>query len=108
MSWQQLIITSTTVSIPIYVLIYIYYRPSISVGSPGFYPAIIIGLANPLAMVSNYLAMSKGKLSVVVPLISLYPILTVALSLFLLSEEITLTQGLGIIFAVIAIILFSI
>lgn len=107
-SWQQLSIISAAFSIPVYLLIYLYYRPSISVGSPGFYPALIIGLTGPIALVSNYLAVSLGKLSVVVPLISLYPVITVALSLFVLGEKITLTQGLGITFAVVAIILFSI
>lgn len=107
MSWQQLSIISASVGLPIYLLIYLYYRPSIPVDSPGFYPALIIGLTMPIALMSNYLALSEGKLSVVVPLISLYPVVTVAVSLFVLSEKITLTQGLGIVFAIVAIILFS-
>jgi len=108
LSWQQLTLISNLASLPAFVLIYLYYRPSISLNSPGFYPALLVGLVSPIALISNYLAISLGKISIVVPLIALYPIVTVALSLFILGERITMAQGAGIVFAAIAIILFSI
>jgi len=108
LSWQQLALISNLAGLPAYVLLYLYYRPSISLNSPGFYPALLIGLVSPIALISNYLAISLGKISIVVPLIALYPIVTVALSLFILGERITMAQGAGIVFAAIAIILFSI
>jgi len=107
-SWQQSTIISTSVSVPVCLLIYIYYKPSISLSSPGFYPALAVGLINSIALVSNYLAIGLGKLSVVTPLIALYPLVTIALSIYVLNENITLTQGLGIVFAAIAIVLFSV
>jgi len=108
LKWQQLIMISISVNILVYLFFYLYYRPSISIGSPRFYPALLVGLSTSMGMLSTYLAVSTGKLSVVMPLTSLYPILTVAISFFVLGEEITLSQGLGIIFAAIAIVLFSI
>jgi len=108
LSWQQLTIISVSASIPVYLLIYLRYRPSIPWGSHGFYLALLIGVTSPIAMAFFYLALSLGKLSIVVPLTALYPIVTIPLSFFLLNEKITLTRGLGIIFAIIAIIFFSI
>ncbi|KON30877.1 hypothetical protein AC482_02745 [miscellaneous Crenarchaeota group-15 archaeon DG-45] len=107
LSWQQLTLISTLAGLPAYVILFLYYRPSMSLSSPGFYPALLIGLVSPIALITNYLALSLGKISVVVPLIALYPVVTVALSIFLLGEKITIAQGAGVVFAALAIVLFS-
>jgi acetyl-CoA decarbonylase/synthase complex subunit gamma len=43
------------------------------------------------------MAVKEGDVIAVVPLTSLYPVITVVLSYFILSEKLTVTKGLGII-----------
>jgi transporter family protein len=52
-------------------------------------------------------AVSKGPVSIIAPLSALYPILSVSLAIFFLNETVTIKQGLGIIFAVLAVVLVS-
>lgn len=51
--------------------------------------------------------LKSTKASVAVPVTSLYPVVTVLLSVLVLHESISFKQGLGIVFAVIALVLFS-
>ena len=50
-------------------------------------------------------AVSKGPVSIIAPLSALYPILSVALAIIFLNETVTIKQGFGIIFAVLAVVL---
>ena len=50
---------------------------------------------------------SGGKASVVISLISLYPLVTVAFAVTFLHERLTMAQGLGVGLAIIAAILLS-
>lgn len=52
-------------------------------------------------------AVSKGPVSVIAPLSSLYPILAVILAIVFLNEALTIKQGIGILFAVVAVILVA-
>ena len=52
-------------------------------------------------------AVSRGPVSIIAPLSALYPILSVTLAIIFLNETVTIKQGLGIIFAVLAVILVS-
>ena len=49
-----------------------------------------------------------GKASLVVTLTALYPLVTILLSFLLLHETITLTQGIGMLLAIIAILFISV
>jgi transporter family protein len=49
-----------------------------------------------LANISLTFALTKGPASVVVPVTSMYPVVTLVLSLLVLSETISATQGLGL------------
>jgi transporter family protein len=60
-----------------------------------------------LANVPFYQALSLGKASIVLPVSNLYPIITIFLAVALLKEQLTVTQGVGIIFGMIAIVLIS-
>jgi len=70
--------------------------------------AILTGLAGVIGSVLFIFAISKGRASIVTPLIALYPMITIALAYFILKEPVTIKQGLGIIFALGALVLFSI
>jgi transporter family protein len=52
-------------------------------------------------------AVSKGPVSIIAPLSSLYPILAVILAIVFLNEALTVKQGIGILFALVAVILVS-
>ncbi|MBI3618916.1 EamA family transporter [Candidatus Peregrinibacteria bacterium] len=52
-------------------------------------------------------ALRSGKVSIVVPLTALYPAITVVLAILFLREAITLRQGIGILFAFIAVVMLA-
>ena len=71
--------------------------------------AIITGMAGITGAFFFLSSLSAGgKVSVVVTLTALYPIITILLSMLLLHETITLTQGIGMLLALAAIVLISI
>ena len=105
--WTEIYIVSNLAMIAASVLIYISQKPSISVGSPGFNYAIIGGIMMALGAISFYAAIQTGKAIIVVPLTSLYPIVAIALSYVVLHEQVSLTKGLGIILAVVALVLIA-
>jgi transporter family protein len=70
--------------------------------------AIVGGTLNGLGALTSFTALeSGGKASVVISLISLYPLVTVALAVIFLHEHITLVQGTGVAIAIVAAILLS-
>ncbi|MDM9380586.1 EamA family transporter [Chlorogloeopsis sp. ULAP01] len=71
----------------------------------GVFYAVITGVTGTLATLFYLVAVSKGSSSIVLPLTSLYPAITVILAFFILKEPMTLRHGIGIILAIFAIIL---
>jgi uncharacterized membrane protein len=70
--------------------------------------AIAGGALNGLGAWTSFRALeSGGKASIVISLISLYPLLTVLLAVLLLGERLTITQTAGAITAIAAAILLS-
>ncbi len=68
---------------------------------------ILTGFAALLGGLFFLLALSSGaKLSVTVVLTALYPIITILLSFFILHETLTIKQGIAMVLALIAIVLF--
>lgn len=66
------------------------------------------GTLNGLGALTSFTALeSGGKASVVISLISLYPLVTVALAVAILHEHLTIAQGLGVVLAIVAGILLS-
>ena len=66
------------------------------------------GLLNGLGALTSFAALeSGGKASVVISLISLYPLLTVAIAVVFLHERLAPLQALGIVLAIGAAILLS-
>jgi transporter family protein len=89
----------------IVVLVFLNFRPDVHPRGITF--AILAGLLGTLATIPFLYAISKGKASVVVPLASLYPLVTIVLSFLILREPMTLKQGAGIVLALIALLLFA-
>jgi transporter family protein len=66
------------------------------------------GLLNGLGAWTSFAALeSGGKASIVIPLVYVYPLVTVAGAWLLLGERIGVRQALGVILAVIAVVLLS-
>jgi len=105
--WTEIYIVSNVAILVVSLLIYISQRPSISVGSPGFNYAMIAGIMMALSAISFYVAIQIGKTIIVIPLTSLYPVVTIVLSYLILHEQISLTKGLGITLAVVALVLVA-
>lgn len=71
--------------------------------------AIAGGTLNGLGALTSFAALeSGGKASVVISLISLFPLLTVAIAVLFLHERLSVSQALGIMLAILAAILLSI
>ena len=94
-----------SVLVAVAVLAFQSFRPDIH--SKGVIFAILSGLVGTLGTIPFLYALSKGRASVVVPMTSLYPLVTIILSLLILREPMTLKLGFGILFALMALILFS-
>ncbi len=71
--------------------------------------SILGGVLNGLGALTSFAALeSGGKASIVISLISLYPLLTVAAAVLFLHERLTPLQALGAVLAIVAAILLSI
>jgi len=68
----------------------------------GFWWSAAAGAVNFVGFLAFFAAVEKGKVSTVIALSSLYPVVTIVLSILLLHERITRREGLGIVFALAA------
>ncbi len=68
----------------------------------GFGWSFAAGFVNFIGFLAFFAAVEKGKVSTVISLSSLYPVITIALSVLFLHERITRREGLGIGFALLA------
>jgi transporter family protein len=53
------------------------------------------------------IAITRGKISTIVTLTALYPLISIALAWMVLKEPITLKEGVGMVLALIAIVLLA-
>ena len=73
-----------------------------------FWLAVAGGTLNGLGALTSFTALeSGGKASIVISLISLYPLVTVALAVTVMHERLTIVQAFGLVLAIIAAILLS-
>lgn len=84
------------------------YRPHWGLGTAVVLSSIAGGALNGMGAWTSFRALeSGGKASIVISLISLYPLLTVGLAVLLLGERLTRMQTSGAVVAVAAAILLS-
>ncbi|MFW3147188.1 MAG: EamA family transporter [Thermoplasmatota archaeon] len=95
-----------TLAIAFVVLFAIGFKPTFN--GKGFVFALLAGIAGAVGSLFFLLALSRGKASVVVTMTALYPLVVIILSTIILKEPITLKQGIGILFALAAVVMFSI
>jgi transporter family protein len=73
-----------------------------------FWLAVAGGTLNGLGALTSFMALeSGGKASIVIALISLFPLVTVAFAVTWLHERLTGVQALGVVLAIVAAILLS-
>jgi uncharacterized membrane protein len=107
-TWSQVFVVSSIATLGASLAIFLLMKPEISVTSQGFGYSLVAGFASAIAVVAFYSAMNSGKVSIVVPLTALSPIVTVVLSYLILSERISPIKGIGVALAMISILLLSI
>ena len=83
----------------------IEFKPVSNIKGSGY--AILTGAAYSIGCLFYFIAASKGKIITVVTLTALYPLVTIALAYFLLSESVSVKQLAGIVFGLIGIFLMS-
>lgn len=91
--------------IGIITLYFLQGKPTVDVRGIGF--GLLTGLAYGVGCLFYFIAADKGKVTTVVTLTALYPIITIFLAFLFLHEGIQLKQGIGILMALIAIYLLS-
>jgi len=100
--WFAYAMIVISVVLAIAVPMHYHVRPLI------FWLAVAGGTLNGLGALTSFAALeSGGKASIVISLISLYPLVTVAFAVTVLHEQLTLVQVLGIVLAISAAILLS-
>ena len=67
--------------------------------------ALLVGIIGFLGSLFFLYAVSNGPITLVVTLSALYPILSIMLAMIFLNETITIKQGIGILFALIALVM---
>ena len=68
----------------------------------GFGWSFAAGFVNFVGFLAFFAAVEKGKVSTVISLSSLYPVITIMLSILFLHEKMSRREGLGITFALVA------
>jgi transporter family protein len=100
--WFAYAMIAISATLALFVPIHWHVRPLI------FWSAVLGGTLNGLGALTSFTALeSGGKASVVISLISLYPLVTVALAVTVLHERITMAQSLGVGLAIVAAVLLS-
>jgi len=94
-----------SITIGIIVLFIVGFKPEVNANGITF--AILAGLSGSLGALFFLFAISRQKASIVVATTALYPLVTIILAFLILNEPITLKQGIGIIFALIAMVLLA-
>ncbi len=106
-SAAQMQIFLTIGAIPLVLVCAIRLNFKIATHKLGVTYAILMGVCAALGLLAFFAAMKSGTASLVGPVTSLYPALTVALALIVLKEKVGKTQVFGLILAVVAIVILS-
>ncbi len=89
----------------IFLLLSMNFKPEIHL--KGIMFTLLAGISASLGFLFFLLSVTKNKVSIIMPITALYPIITIILALFILKEPITLKQAIGIMLAIISMALLS-
>lgn len=89
----------------VFALALLDFKPELS--AKGSVYGLLNGLANGIACIFFIIALRKGPAMPVVLITSMYPVVTLILCVIFLKQGVTIRQGLGMLFAVAALLMFS-
>ena len=92
-------------AVSIVVLVMMGFRPGTDVRGVSF--SFLAGLLGMLGTVFFIMALGSGKVSVIVPMTALYPLVTLVLAVIFLNEKMNWRQGVGIGLALLAVFFLS-
>jgi bacterial/archaeal transporter family protein len=81
------------------------YRDLLRPGKLGI--VVLASAAGTAGLVTFYLALDRGKASLVTPIVSIYPVITAVLAVMWLGETLSAVQVVGLGFAVVAMVLIG-
>ena len=93
--------------VPLILVVLVRSKLRVETDRRGIAYGVLNGILAGLGSLAYFAAMSRGQASIVGPVTSLFPLVTVVLALLLLKERINRLQGIGIILALVAIGLLS-
>lgn len=73
----------------------------------GMWVGTVAGVAGAAGLAMFYLALSKGKASVVVPMIGVYPVVTALISVLAFGERLGAVQIAGVVLATVGVVLIG-
>ena len=97
--------TAGVLLVGLFILGMMNFKPASDLKGIGF--GLLTGIAYGLGCLFYFIAADKGKITTVVTLTALYPLVTILLSYFLLREAVSAKQCLGIALALFSIYLLS-
>jgi transporter family protein len=107
---QQILVWGSVIAVPSVYLVYLAASGQLlplKMEGSGIGLAMLSGVAMALGSVCFYLLLSRERVSLAVPMTSLYPAVTVLLSFLFLREHISASQVLGILCALTAMYLLG-
>ncbi len=104
---QSAIIYEALGGLPVALVVLLFMRFRLEVHPRGMILGLLTGVIGFLGALSYLLAVSRGKVSLVVSFTALYPAFSVLLAVLMLHETLTLRQGLGVAMALIAMVLVA-
>ncbi len=103
----QMQIFFTIGMVPVAIVCAFRLKFQIATNKRGVSYSVLMGLFAALGSLAFFGAMKSGKASLVAPVTSLYPALTVLLALVVLKEKLNKVQTLGLILAMASIVILS-
>lgn len=106
----QIVVWSQVASLSIFPLYFVFFKELLPIKFEigGILWALVSGALGIGGTLILYLLLRAAPTSLIIPLSSLYPVITVTLSFLILREKITPQQWLGILCALLAIALLTI
>jgi transporter family protein len=103
----QMQIFFTIGMVPVAIVCVLRLKFRIATNKRGVSYSVLMGIFAALGSLAFFGAMKSGKASLVAPVTSLYPALTVLLALVVLKEKLNKVQTLGLILAMASIVILS-
>jgi transporter family protein len=107
---QQVLVWGSLITVPVVFFVYLVATSQLvplKMDGPGVAFAALGGVGAALGTVCFYLLLARERVSLTVPVTSLYPAVTVMLSVLFLREHLSGAHVLGILFALAAVVLLS-